>query len=207
MQGDYHKCLPFLLETLHLRKVIPKMEIVVTQKKISIGDKYNIFTNGQPTHKASKRLLQLLAEIRLFESNGITTDVIINRRFTWLKPAYDITNKNLQVLSFRTKSFWKRHYQCQSNSDTYDIYRHRGLKYSIFKNDQQVAWWGKSIITWFEGDSYRIIANDDCDVDLIISFCLIIDNISGNHDTEVITLNIGNIGFQARKFDPQWQPR
>ncbi|HWV75512.1 MAG TPA: hypothetical protein VN040_27535 [Pseudosphingobacterium sp.] len=183
------------------------MEIVVTQKKISIGDKYNIFTNGQPTHKASKRLLQLLAEIRLFESNGITTDVIINRRFTWLKPAYDITNKNLQVLSFRTKSFWKRHYQCQSNSDTYDIYRHRGLKYSIFKNDQQVAWWGKSIITWFEGDSYRIIANDDCDVDLIISFCLIIDNISGNHDTEVITLNIGNIGFQARKFDPQWQPR
>jgi uncharacterized protein YxjI len=183
------------------------MEIVITQKKISIGDKYNIFTNGQPTHKVSKQPLQLLAKIRLFESNGITPDVIINRRFTWLKPAYDITIKNLQVLAFRTRSFWKRHYRCQSNSDIYDIYRHRGLKYSIFKNNQQIAWWEKSTITWFEGDNYRIIANNDCDTDLIISFCLIIDNISGHHDTQIMTINIGNIGFQAKTFDSLWQPK
>lgn len=183
------------------------MEIVITQKQISVGDKYNIFTNGQPTYKASKQLLQLLAEIRLFESNGITPHVVINRRFTWLKPAYDITNKNRQVLTFRTRSFWKRHYQCQSSSDIYDIYRHKGLKYSIFKNNQQIAWWEKSTITWFEGDNYRIIANDDCDTELIISFCLIIDNISGHHDTQIITINIGNIGFQARKFDSEWQPK
>jgi len=183
------------------------MEIVITQKKISIGDKYNIFTDGQPTHKASKQLLQLLAEIRLFESNGITPDVIINRRFTWLKPAYDISNKNRHILAFRTRSFWKRHYCCQSNSDIYDIYRHRGLKYSIFKNNQQIAWWEKSTITWFEGDNYRIIANDDCDTELIISFCLIIDNISGHHDTQIMTINIGNIGFQAKIFDSQWRPK
>lgn len=183
------------------------MEIVVAQKKIAVGDKYSIFTNGRPTHKASRQLLQLLAKILLFESSEVTPHLIINRKFTWLKPAYDIIKKDHQVLAFRTKSFWKRHYQCQSNADIYDIYRHRGLKYSIFKNNQQVAWWEKSIITWFEGDSYRIIANDDCEANLLISFCLIIDNISGHHDTQMMTINIGNIGFQAKKFDSQWQSR
>lgn len=183
------------------------MEIVVTQKKISIGDKYKIYVDGEPTHKASKQLLQILAEIVLVDNNAIKSKITINKRFSWIKPMYDITGLDHTVLKFRTKSFWKRHYQCQFDSDTYDIYRHRGRKYSVYKNNTQVAYWDKSPITWFEGDHYTITADYDCNADLLISFCLIVDNISGNHGSEVITINIGSIGFQVKKFDFHWQPK
>ncbi len=36
------------------------MEIDINQKKISIGDKYQIFIDGQQRYSASRQLLQLL---------------------------------------------------------------------------------------------------------------------------------------------------
>jgi hypothetical protein len=58
----------------------------------------------------------------------------------------------------------------------YDIYGHRGRKYSIYKNDQQVAWWDKEAVGWFAGDNYKIFANANSDPELLISFCLVIGN-------------------------------
>jgi uncharacterized protein YxjI len=185
------------------------MEIDINQKKISIGDKYQIFTDGQQTHRASKALLQLLAEIRLFENkSGDQPRMTINKRLSWFKAKYDITRWDDNVLKFRTQSYWKSYYQCQSGADTYDIYGHKGRKYSIYKNNRQVAWWDKKAVTWFAGDNYKIIADKDCDVNLLISFCLIIDNFtSDDHDSTAVTYNIGKIAFQAKIFDENWKPK
>ncbi len=185
------------------------MEIDINQKKISIGDKYQIFTDGQQTHSATRALLQLLPEINLFENNfGGRARMTINKRLSWFKAKYDITRWDNNVLEFRTKSYWKLYYQCQCGVDTYDIYGHRGRKYSIYKNDKQVAWWDKKAVTWFAGDNYKIVADKDCNVSLIISFCLIVDNFSSNdHDGNTVTYDFGNIGFQAKKFDESWQPK
>jgi hypothetical protein len=30
--------------------------------------------------------------------------------------------------------------------------------------------WNKNCVTWFDGDNYRIVADNDCDFELIISF-------------------------------------
>jgi hypothetical protein len=58
------------------------MEIDINQKKISIGDKYQIFTDGKQTHIATRALLQLLPEINLFENNTIgKAKMTINKRF------------------------------------------------------------------------------------------------------------------------------
>ena len=185
------------------------MEIDINQKKISIGDKYQIFTDGQQTHFATRGLLQLLAEINLFEKNTVDkARMTINKRFTLFKAKYDITRLDNNILNFRTKSYWKSYYQCQCGDDTYDIFGHRGRKYSIYKNNIQVGWWDKKAVTWFAGDNYKIIADKDCDVNLIISFCLIVDNFSrNNHDGNAVTYDFGNIGFQAKKFDETWQPK
>jgi hypothetical protein len=91
-------------------------------------------------------------------------------------------------------------------SDNYDLYGHRGRKYSIYKNDIQVAWWDKNAVSWFSGDNYKITADKDCDVALIIFFCLIIDNFS-YHKKSIFNYSFGNIGFQAKMFDPAWQPK
>lgn len=185
------------------------MEIDINQKKISIGDKYQIFTNGQQTHSATRELLQLFPEIYLFENSfSERARMRINKRISMFKAAYDITRWDNNILEFRTKSIWKLYYQCQCGSDIYDIYGHRGRKYSIYKNNNQVAWWDKKAVTWFAGDNYKIIADKDCDVNLIISFCLIVDNFSSeDHDGNTVTYDFGNIGFQAKTFDKNWQPK
>jgi uncharacterized protein YxjI len=184
------------------------MEIDINQKKISIGDKYQIFIDAQQTHTASRKILQLLAEINLFKDGDSRPRMTINKRFAWFKAKYDITRWDNDILPFRTVSFWKSTYQCQSGPNSYEIYGHKGRKYSIYKNGTQIAWWDKKAVTWFAGDNYKIIADKDCDIDLIISFCLIIDNFSSEkHDGKTVTYDFGKIGFQAKKFDNTWQPK
>jgi uncharacterized protein YxjI len=184
------------------------MEIDVNQQKISIGDKYEIFIDGQQTYLASRQLFQLLPEINLFKIGEDRARMTINKRLAWFKASYDITRWDNNVLQYRTKSIWKLVDQCRVGPDLYMIYGHRGRKYSIFKNDIQVAWWDKKAVTWFAGDNYKIIADKDCDIDLIISFCLIVDNFSSeNHDGNVVTFDFGNIGFQQKKFDDNWHPK
>jgi uncharacterized protein YxjI len=184
------------------------MEIDNNQKKISLGDKYQIFTDGQQTHVASRQILQLLPEINLFKTGGERPRMTINKRMSFLSAKYDITRWDNNVLEFRTVSFWKSYYRCQCGPDNYEIFGHRGRKYSIFKNDQQVAWWDKNAVAWFAGDNYKILANRDCDIELIIDFCLTIDNFyNDNHDGKLLTIDIGQIGPQAKKFDDNWQPK
>jgi hypothetical protein len=143
----------------------------------------------------------------LFDLTGNNQRLTITKRFSW-KTKYDITLGDNNILAFRTKSSWKSHYQCQLGSDLFDIYSHKGRKYSVYKNDRQVAWWDQQRVTWFEGDNYKIIADADSDDELLMGFCLIIDNsFSNSNEDNTVTINVGNIGPQARAFDPTWQPK
>jgi uncharacterized protein YxjI len=184
------------------------MEIDINQKKISIGDKYQIFIDGQQTHYASSQIFRLLAEIHLFDAGNGGPVAVLKKNWAFFHTSFDITRKDNNILEFRTTSFWKRHYTCQVGQDLYDIYGHRGRKYSIYRNDKQVAWWDKQAVSWFNGDNYKIVADRDCDYELIISFCLIIDNSQSNsNDGGALRIDAGNIGPQARKFDSSWQPK
>lgn len=184
------------------------MEIDINQKKISVGDKYRIFIDGQQTYAASARLFKLLSVIDLFELNTTVPLTTINKRFSWFKAKYDITRPDNSVLPFRTESFWGLHYRCPCGNDIYDIYGHRGRRYSIYKNDTQIAWWQKKAVTWFGGDNYKMIADRDSDVELIVSFCLILDNfLSKDSEGRAVTINLGNIGFRKKKFDAGWLPK
>lgn len=62
------------------------MEIDINQKKISIGDKYQIFIDGQQTHTAAAKLFRWLAEISLFDLNGDRAKYIIKKSGLSLTP-------------------------------------------------------------------------------------------------------------------------
>jgi len=184
------------------------MDIDINQAKISVGDKYKIFVDGQQTHNASRQLFRFLPVVNLYTLGDDRPRMTIAKKLSWFKAKYDITRWDDNILLFRTISFWKPQYRCQVGADTYMLYGHKGRKYSIYKNDVQIAWWDKEAVSWFAGDNYKIIADRDADIDLLISFCLIIDNFrSDDHDGKALTIDVGNIGFQVRKFDPSWQPK
>ena len=184
------------------------MIIDINQKKISIGDKYHVFMNGQQTHNASAKLFRLFAEINLFELPSEKPVMTIKKKFAFFTARYDITRWDGKTVEFKTYSFWKGHFRCLNGPDLYDIYKHVGRKCSIYKNNVQVAWWDKQAVTWFNGDNYTITADNDCDKNFLISLCITMDNYSSN-DSEKGTINFdfGRIGPQAKKFNPDWKPK
>lgn len=182
------------------------MTIDIHQVKISVTDEYRIFINEEEKYYASKKIISLFPHITLVENGNEQTRLIIDKIPTWFSARYDIKLWDDTLLEYTTKSFWKSHYQCQAGNDLYDIYGHNDLKYSIYKNDKQVAWWTKNAVSLFKGDNYKIIADDNCNLELLIAFCLINDNKDSSGSDSTITFDLGNIGPQARKFNKEWQP-
>jgi len=183
-----------------------EMEIDINQKKISIGDKYKIFIDGKQKYHAANKLFRFMAEMELIETESLVSKIKIKRRFAWLKIAYDFTRTDDIIREFRTISFWKRHYQCVDGNKFYDIYGHKGRKYSIYRNDKQIAFWDKKAVSWFNGDNYKIIADQDADAEILIAFCLIIDNSRSNHKgNDAMKWDIGYFGPQAKVFDTEWR--
>jgi uncharacterized protein YxjI len=184
------------------------MEIDINQKKISIGDKYKIFVEGQSTYSARRSLYFFLPTIKLFEdSNSDFAKIIIRQKFFFLRAAYIISRWDKKNFAFKAKSIWSSYYQCQCESDMYEICGHDGRKYSIYKNNVQVAWWAKQAVTWFAGDNYKITADKDRDLDLIIAFCLIIDNLIYPKGGNIVSYDIGAIGVEEKEFDTNWHPK
>ena len=125
------------------------MEININQKKVSAGDKYNVFVNEKQTHFVTAVLFKFLSVIDLFENNNKRRRITINKRFFFVRARYDITSWDNAVFKFRTKSFWKNHYRCAVGKNLYDVYRHKGRKYSVYKNGVQIGWWEQTNCNMF----------------------------------------------------------
>jgi hypothetical protein len=119
------------------------MEIDINQQKISIGDKYKIFIDGQQTHTASREIFNLIPVVNLFKLNNERPRMRIEQLFAFFKARYELKRSDNNV-----------------------------------------------------------------DVELLVSFCLLIDNYANDdHDNKLFSIDFGNLLFQARKFDPAWQPK
>jgi uncharacterized protein YxjI len=182
------------------------MIIDINQKKISIGSQYRIYLNGKETYYAERELFTIFPIINVCLKEDFVERLEIYKRWYWFLPKYDIELCDGQKLKFRTKSRWNLHYQCTSENDVYDIYGHRGRKWSIFKNDNQIAYWTEQAVTFLSGDNYKIFANKNAEHELIIAFCLILDNASASTNGSLFTFNVGNIGNETKVFDVKWKP-
>lgn len=183
------------------------MQIDIEQKAISFGDKYTILLDGKEAYYARGAVFTILAKISLSAEKQGTPLLVINKKFAPFMAEYTITMADGSILNFTTLSVWGYHYQCVMGNDTYDIYGNRGLKYSIYKNNVQVAYFVAASAVLFFGDSYTLYADDDCNQELLIAFCLIIDNYAYNDNGKyTITINLGKIGIGMKKFDSEWRP-
>jgi len=185
------------------------MEIIISQREIPISKKYIISVDGHDTYSAIQSHSLFRQEIFLYKTDESERPRIkITNKQAWFKATYDIVRWDNNTIQFRTKSVWRLSYYCSYGHDTYFIIGHRGRRFSIFRNKKQVAWWEKNILPWVGSYKFIIYADRDSDIDLVISFCLIIDNYF-DKDTENNTLHydLGNIGCEERPFDLLWRPK
>jgi hypothetical protein len=60
----------------------------------------------------------------------------------------------------------------------------------VFKNTVEIATWTGNAVTLLEGDKYRIVADDNKDLKMLMAFCLIIDQYYYNKTT-FLSFNLG----------------
>ncbi len=182
------------------------MQIDINQKKIALGSKYEIVRNGKTIYKAASKLFRFLSEINLFRPEDDHVLLSIHRLFSFFTAKYSLEMDNGSEALFYTVKYWKNHYRCEYRGKGYDIYGHRKRKFSIFKNDNQIARFEKEAVSYFEGDNYKLTADDDVEVILLLGFVLVIDNYRNrSRNRGIINYDFGSV-FEARPFDENWIP-
>jgi len=181
------------------------MEIAVDKKKFTFTDSYVISNGDKVIYTASQEALSLMPAINLFRDVKERPIMIIRKNLTMYEYSYDITRWDNNVVEFRPG---EGGHVCYSEGDKYNLFMNKGRKYSIYKNDIQVAWWDKNKTSYFGANHYLITTDADAQIELIISFCLIVDNFSKDKGGGgIIATDFGHFGDESRPFDPNWKPK
>jgi hypothetical protein len=105
-----------------------------------------------------------------------------------------------KFFSWREK-IWKGVFLCECRDESFTLYEHKGLNYSIFQNNSQIAAFTKNRVRIGNGDSYEIRLNDDADLVVVICLALSVDASENQDDTASVTFEFGNIGPEDRPFE------
>src|SRR5436190_1505746 len=135
------------------------MIITIKQHKASIGDGYDIYTNEKRTLSAYTEILTMDTIINLSEYGSDRAILSVEKMFSLFGPVY-IIKRNGNEYMFDSVSWFKGHYKCVVGDTTYNIYGHFDNKYSVYKDEDQIAYWEGQSITFMEGDKYQLYADN-----------------------------------------------
>lgn len=179
--------------------------VQITQRKISIGDKYTISVNGNQVLKGSRSILKLYPKISVSAIQGGPVLYEVEQRMAIMFHTMFIFHFGQNRYELNTVSWWNRHFRIYMGKDVFEIYGHRGRKVSIFLNGRQIAWFQSSAVTFMAGDSYNIHADSAVSVDWLVAIALFWDAAFNRRGKGLINIQFGWL-FQAREFDKHWMP-
>ena len=124
-----------------------------------------------------------------------------------MRMKYDFELADGTTYRFWCEKLWKRVFQCEGNHECFRMYEHRGLRYSIFVGDSQIAAFTKNRVTIGKGNEYDIQMNADANLLVIISMILALNTAEDDGGSNAtVEVDFGNIGPQDRAFDESWKP-
>ena len=186
------------------------MDIRIQKSLSTIGFDYVIFAGNEKLFTAISETLGAFTSITFQENNSPQSILKIKKKWISFKPKYYIKISKKEKFQFSTVSTLKRHYQFVDKQDIYDIYGHKkSKKFSVYKNDNQIAWWDIKSVKWEGADNFNLILDKDCKKSLIIIFCLIIDDILNRE----IMSSTGDLNLQrilsdeVKEFNNNWRPK
>jgi uncharacterized protein YxjI len=180
------------------------VEIAIQERSFSFRSEYEISTPAC-YYSAQKSIFSFPAKIKL-QSSDERILANIQARFSFFRERYDFTLSDGRVFHFWCEKRWKRVFDCKGANVSYRLYGHKGLKYSIFQDDRQIAAFAKNRVVIGKGNQYEISLNDDADVIVIICMVLAINSSEDDDDNSTITIDVGSVGPEEKPFDERWQP-
>jgi uncharacterized protein YxjI len=181
------------------------MDVTVQERKVSFSSEYDV-TTPTGNYYARKAFFALNDSIEVTKEDAAVA-AHIQGHFSPLRSKHDFTFTDGRVFAFECEKMWTQVYSCQGAGETYTLYVHRGLKFSIFKDDRQIAAFTKNLVVLGSGNNYEIHMDSDADALLIICMVITINSADFDDDKETVSIDFGNIGPQGRKFDDSWEPK
>ena len=180
------------------------MNIVVQQQVSILTSRYEIETPAC-MYTAKKKFLLRHDRIKLLAPRDRLLATI--RGHFFFRPKYQIRLSDGNVYRFSCKKFWKGVFVCASDKETFCLYQHKKLNYSIFQEDSQIASFSKNRVKFGGNDRYEIRANDNANHVVIICMALVIDCGEIEDETAgLVATDLGSLGPEDRPFDKSWQP-
>jgi uncharacterized protein YxjI len=123
----------------------------------------------------------------------------------FFRTRYEFAFADGRMGRFGCEKLWRGVYVCECGAETYRLYRHRGRRWSIFRDGRQIAACTKNLVVFAKGNNYRIRADHDADAMVLV--CMMISLAPHDNDNQGINLDLGNLGPEERPFDESWEPR
>lgn len=180
------------------------MKVAIEQRKFTLRSEYDIFAPGCGYY-AQKKLFSFRDKIQLLTRDGRLL-VRLSQRWSLFRSRYDFEFSNGEAYRFRCEKFWRGVFLCEGQAQSFRLYQHKGLNYSIFHDDHQIAAFSKNSLKIGKGDRYDVRMNGDANVLLVICLALAVDSSENEDNSATVTYDFGNIGPEDRPFDESWEP-
>ncbi len=180
------------------------MNVQIQERIFSLRAEYDIVSDSG-NFFGQKAIFSLGTHIEIRDLAGTT--VVTIQTNSLFNIGYSITFADGRIFDFHLQKFWTSLYRCEGPSEPPLTWvQHRGLRWSVLKNDRQVAALTKNAWVVGSGNEYQIAMNHDADMLLIVAMTLAINTAShdDNNDSS-ITFDFGSL-LQDRPYDESWRP-
>jgi hypothetical protein len=182
------------------------MDVTIHERTVSFTAEYDINAPGIELY-ARKAIFSLTGKIELSraESGLVAT---LEGHFSPIHNRWDFHFADGRNYSYSCEKVWKGTYVCEGGAgESYHLYQHHGLRFSVFRDDSQIAAFAKNRLVLGNGNRYDIQMNNDADVSVVVSMILALNTSDGDdNNNNTVTFDFGNVGPEDRKFDESWEP-
>ena len=180
------------------------MNVTVRERKFSLRSEYDIEAPGC-TYHARKKIFSLMPRLQVFDEDDRSV-ARISGRWSLFRARYDFALSNGNTYRFWREKLWKGVFACENNDEKFRMYTHKGLNYSIFQNDHQIAAFRKNRLVIGKGNEYDLRINADANLLAVICMVLTLNTQEDDNHRETVTIDFGKIGLEEKPFDESWQP-
>lgn len=180
------------------------MDVSIQEKRFTNAVEYVIET-PKATMQAHKKFFSLLPHITL-EGAGGSTLAKIDGEFSF-RSKFTIDLTGIGTYNYHCEKMWKGVDICEGEGGPYRLYRHKGVRYSIFQGDRQIAAFSSNRLIIGNGRNFDLRVNSGVNLPLIICMVLCLNTEDGDdRENNTVTYDFGSLGPEDRKFDETWRP-
>jgi uncharacterized protein YxjI len=181
------------------------MDVTIKEHSVSFASEYDVSTpNGN--YYARKKVFALTGHIEVHSEGGALV-AQIEGEFSPLRGRHEFIFHDGRRYQFSCEKLWTQAYKCEGSGEAYWLYQHKGLKFSLFKDDRQIAAIEKNRVVFGSGNQYQIQVDADADILVVVCMVITINTLEYDDDQDTVTIDFGSIGPEERPYDPAWQPR